>query len=162
MKNDFIGIVTEINILQNHVTFQFNIIRGAFCLVEMLPCPASGTLIGFCENAVFFSGIDKSNITFICFRFFIQEIKDTFGTCKSHNNTVELLADLVDRHVEALVESQEAGKSSKGEIADSVDCQDTSYNSTDYIADISKLSNNRHQDVGETVGVVCTGKKLVV
>lgn len=162
MKNNLVGVITKIHILQNHVTFQLDIIRGTLSFMEMFPCPAAGTFLGFGENAVFLFCVDKSNVAFVHFRFLIQKIKDTFGTCKGHNNTVELLADLVDGRVKTLVESQEAGKSAKSEVSDAIDGKDTANHGTDHVADVSKLGNYRHQDVGKTVGVVCAGKKLVV
>ena len=162
MKNDLVGVITKIHILQNHVTFQFDIICGTFRLMEMFPCPAAGTFLGFSENAVFLFCVDKSNVAFIHLGILIQKIKDTFGTGKGHNNTVELLADLVDGHVETLVESQEAGKSAEGEVSDAVDGKDTAHHGADHVADVSKLGNYRHQNVGKTVGVVCAGKKLVI
>ena len=162
MENDLVGIITKVYILQDHITLQLDIISGTLSFVEMLPCPAAGTFVGFGKNTIFLFCIDESNVAFIHFWLFIQKIKDTFCTCKSHNNTVELLADLVDRHVETLIEGQEAGKPAKCEAANAVDGKDTAHHGTDHIADISKLCDHRHQDVGETVGIVCAGEKLVV
>lgn len=41
MKNDLVGAITKIHILQNHVTFQLDIIRGTLSFMEMFPCPAA-------------------------------------------------------------------------------------------------------------------------
>lgn len=69
MKNDLVGVITKIHILQNHVTFQLDIIRGTLSFMEMFPCPAAGTFLGFGENAVFLFCVDKSNVAFVHFDF---------------------------------------------------------------------------------------------
>ena len=70
----------------------------------VFPGPASASGIGGLYKlfSVFFY-IDKSNITFVGLYFFIQQIKNSLGTCLCHDDTVQLLTDLADGHVEALV-----------------------------------------------------------
>lgn len=71
----------------------------------MLPCPHTGSLGTLYDLAVCLFRTYQSYIAFVSLYFFIQQIKDSLGTSLCHNDTVQLLADLADRHVEALVKS---------------------------------------------------------
>ena len=51
----------------------------------------------------FFCRVDQGNIAVVFLRLLIQQTEDTFRSRKGHNDGVQLLADLVDRHVEALL-----------------------------------------------------------
>ena len=113
MEHDLIRVITEIDIIKDHVTFQFDIIDTAVCLMGMLPCPHTGTLFGFNDLTVFFSGTHESDIAVVSFRFLVEQFKDTLRTGKRHDNIVELHTKLVDRLAEALIIGKETCKFSK-------------------------------------------------
>ena len=108
MKHHFPVIIAKIHTVKYHITFQKLIGRRIIGLVIMLPCPASGMLIGFFDLSVFHNRIDKGHIALIQLRFFIKESENPVCAGKCHNHTVELLADLVDRHIDASIKGQKA------------------------------------------------------
>ena len=64
----------------------------------MFPCPHSGMFFTFDDVSAGISfGIDKRNITFIGLRLFINQGKDSFSSCQSHNDGVKLLGYLHKR-----------------------------------------------------------------
>ena len=64
--------------------------------------------------------------------------------------------------LKALIEGQEACQSAQCKAAHTVQRQDTAYDSTDHIADISQLGVDRAQNVGESICIVGAVKQLVV
>ena len=69
----------------------------------MLPCPHTGSLGTLYDLAVYLFRTYQSYIAFVGLYFFIQQIKNSHGAGLCHDDTVQLLADLADGHVEALV-----------------------------------------------------------
>ena len=120
VEHDFIVRITEVHTVKDNITAQFLIIDGAVCLVGMLPCPVAGAAGALSKPSVFLFGVDEQDIAVIDLGRLIHELEDTLCTGHSHDDRVELLADLVDRHVEALVESKETCKSAKGKAANAV------------------------------------------
>ena len=163
MKNHFLFIISEIHSQKLHITQKFFIGSRSILLMIMLPCPDSGTLLCFCQGSVcFLSGIDQSYITLIRFRLFIQKVKDTLRPCQSHGDKVYLLADLINRHIKAFIEGQEAGKSSEGKASDSMDSKNTTGDRHQNITDITNLRINRHHYIGVFIRIVCTDEKLLI
>ena len=78
-------------------------VAGFYLVVYMLPCPHTGSLGTLYNLAVYLFRTYQSYIAFVGLNFFIQQIKDSLGTCLCHDDTVQLLADLADRHVKAFV-----------------------------------------------------------
>ena len=162
VQNDFFRVVAKINVFEDNASLQLTVINRSVRLMRMLPCPSSGTLFRLGELSVFFFCIDECYISFVELRLLIHQTEDTVGTGKCHNNRVQLLADLVDRHVEALVESQEACQTAESKAADTVQCKGTADNSADHVAHISKLCVDRSDDVGESVCIVSTLIQVIV
>ena len=162
MQNDFFRVVAKINVLEDNASLQLTVINRSVRLMRMLPCPSSGTLFRLGELSIFFFCIDECYISFVEFRLLIHQTEDTVGTGKCHNDRVQLLADLVDRHVEALVESQEACQTAESKAADTVQCKGTADNSADHVAHISKLCVDRSDDVGESICIVSTLIQVIV
>ena len=73
--------------------------------MHMLPCPHTGSLGTLHDLAVYLPGTDDGHISLVGLYRLIQQIEDSLGAGLCHNDTVQLLADLADRHVEALVKS---------------------------------------------------------
>ena len=71
----------------------------------------------FSEFSVFFLSIYQCDIALVSLRRFVEQREDTVTSGKRHDDTVELLADLRDRHVKALVKGQKARKLTKGQTA---------------------------------------------
>ena len=71
--------------------------------MHMLPCPHTGSLGTLHDLAVYLLGTDDGHISLVGLYRLIQQIEDSLGTSLCHNDTVQLLTDLADGHVEALV-----------------------------------------------------------
>ena len=162
MEHDLVIIIAKIHPIQNHIPFQFNVICFSGILMKMLPCPSSGSHISFLQLSILFLYIHKGNISLICLRLLIQKFKDTFCSCKGHNNTVKLLAHLIDRHAEAFIKSEEAGQTAQGKPSDAIQRQASAYNGADHITQISYLCTDRPHYIGKFISTIRTGKKLVI
>ena len=128
----------------------------------MLPCPDTCSLLCLSELAVYFFCIDQRYIAFIRFRLLINHLEDTFCTCQRHNNTVELLTDLVNRHIEALVKGQEACQPTQSQTGNMVQSKNTSNDGTYYITEITKLRIDRSKEVGIFIRIICTIKQFII
>ena len=133
------GFFRKIHIIKNDITFQLHIGCAAVLLVKMFPCPHTGSFTTFHNLSIFFSGINKCNITVIFFRFFIQKSKYTLCSRHSHNNKVQLLTHLHNRHIQTLIKGQKTCQTTKGKATKSTDCKNTSHNSNDDVTHISNL-----------------------
>ena len=139
MEHDLLRVISKVYIFKDHIPFQLDIIYAVICLMYMFPCPSSGSFFTFCECSVFLFRIDQCDITFVFLFFFIHQTEDTVCPCHRHNDRIQLHTNLVDRHTETFVKSQETCKSSQRKAADSVKSQGSTYHSADHITDISKL-----------------------
>ena len=77
------------------------------------------------------------------FRLLVQQIEDSLRSGKCHYDCIDLHTDLVDWHVEVLVERQEARQTAQRESADISNRQYTTDDRTEHVADISKLRVDR-------------------
>ncbi len=119
MQHDLLVVVAEINTVKHHVACQLHIIHGVIRLMLMPPCPTPGTLLALHQPAVVLFHIDKCHITVVRFRLFVHHHEDTLRACHGHHDGIELLTDLIDRAVKALVKSQEAGQRTERQPGDS-------------------------------------------
>ena len=143
MENYLVRIVTEIHIIEYHITLQFLVVGNACVLVIVLPGPHSCTLFALLDCTAILDCIYKGNISIINLRCLIEKSEYSLTTCKSHDDTVKLHAHLIDRHVKALVEGEEACKTSKCKAADSAECKRTSGYCYDNEADVTNLGIDR-------------------
>ena len=65
----------------------------------MLPGPKPGALLALHKPSALTLRINQSHITLVRLRLLIQKFKNPVAAGKRHNNTVKLLADLIDRHI---------------------------------------------------------------
>ena len=162
MQHNLLIIVAEIYIIKNNIALQLHIVNRPICLMRVLPCPAPGALLCFGQFSICFFGIDKRYISIIRLRFFIQQTENTVCTCQCHDYSIQLLADLVDRHVKALIERQKAGKAAQRKTAHAMQCQRTSDDRTDHITDVSHLRVDRSHTVGKRICLMGTLIKFVI
>ena len=128
MENHLLLGVSEVYIVEYDITLKFFVCSGSVSLMEMLPCPDTGTFIGFFNGVIgsVASGlvnllcIYKCNITVIRLGLLIHQLEDSVSAGKCHDDGVDLHAYLVDRHIELSVECQIADKCSESQSADSV------------------------------------------
>ena len=156
--------------------------------MKMLPCPYTcfflsfkplslrcdqGSRIFICSFRIGFHTlkvrisfyIHKSHISLIRLRDLVQNPEDPFGTCKSHDYCIELLAYLVYRHVDALVKRKKACQVSYGKCKKSramIEYKYASGHSTQYITQIPKLGIYRPQHINVLVGFFCTFIQRVI
>ena len=101
-------IVAEINIIKHHISLKLHIGGGIAVLMEVLPGPQIGLLIGLLKLAVHILGIDKGYIAIVYLRLLIHQLKYPFGSRKRHYDAVQLLGYLVYWHHKALVQRKKA------------------------------------------------------
>ena len=87
-----------------------NNITDGYSFVESM-VSSLGCGLGFLLAMVLFAGlrsrIDESNVAVVHFAFRIHYLKDSLCTCKSHNDRIEVLGNLVHGHIKGFGELQE-------------------------------------------------------
>ena len=87
MKHHVVFRISERHIIKSHVAFQLRICHCAVCLMRMFPCPQACSFFTLRKISLcILLCVYKSNISFVYFRLFIHHIKNTFRTCKSHDD----------------------------------------------------------------------------
>ena len=163
MKHDLVIVVSKIHTIKHHVTLQFFISDSAVCLMRMFPCPDTGTHRGLRESSIrLLHCIYQRHITIIHLFRLIKQIKHTLSTGQCHNDRVELLRHLRDRHIEASGQLQEGCQTAKGQTADSGNSKDRSHTKSQHIVDISKVRHDRHQNICIGICIFCTVEQSVI
>ena len=103
MKDLFLTIVREINVLEDHISDQLDQFVVAIW-TWVFPSPEIGFLVCHNHLTIYQFVVDQSDLTLVNFFWLIQEVKDTVSTCKCHKNKVQLLRDLSNRTVEGTVQ----------------------------------------------------------
>ena len=108
MEHDLVRFIAEINLVHDDISGQRHVGRRLVrLLVEMLPCPLICPPAALRDRSVFPDlCIDQRHISFIRLRLLIEKRKDAPRPGQRHDDRIELLADLVDGHIEASVECQ--------------------------------------------------------
>ena len=131
--------------------------------MRMFPCPHTGSFFAFYNISIFiFSCIDQSYITFIFFRFFIDQIENTFCPCQCHNNRVKLLRHLHKRLCKALGELQVRSHNAKCDTANSCNRKNTTQNCCQYKLQVTDISDHRSHHVTVFVCLCRTFKKCFI
>ena len=154
--------IPEIHVVVHNIAGQLRIGRRSLCLMVMLPRPHSGPLRRFGQLAVLHLCVHQCNITLIHLGFFIEHRVNTVRACHCHNNEVKLLADLIDRHVEALIKCKETSQLAKRQSADSRKGKRAANHSHKDIADIPNLRVRGHKYVRVCVCFARAVKQLIV
>ena len=118
LKDYFIRVIAESYILEADISCKFCIGYRAVCRMRMLPCPHAGSFFAFCNISLgIFFRINKLYITFIFFRLLIDQVEDSFSTCKRHDNGIELLCHLHEGLGKALCELQIGSHNTQSDAA---------------------------------------------
>ena len=120
VEYDLVIRVAEVHAVEYDVAAQLFVVDGAVRLVCVLPCPLSGAGSTFGELSVFFLCINEQYIAVVLLDRFIHQPEDTVRSGHRHDDRIELLADLIDWHVETLVKCQKAGKAAKGKSSEPI------------------------------------------
>ena len=103
MKNLFLTIVREINVLEDHISDQLGQLVVTIW-TWVLPSPVVGFLVCHNHLTVYQFVVDQSDLTLVNFFCFIQKVKDTVSTSKGHKDKVKLLRNLSNWAVEGTVQ----------------------------------------------------------
>ena len=107
------------------------------------------------------SCVDQIDIAVVHLRIGIQQGEDPVCAGHGHDDEIQLLADLVDRHGEASVKGQEGSQGTEGQTVGEDRKQAADHGCED-VADVAQLSVDRHQHVGVFVGIVGGIKELII
>ena len=143
MQHNLIIGISEVHVVKYDVTFQLHICGWIAICMLVCPRPESGTLLTWHKLSIFALCIDQLDIALVHFRLLVQQIEDSLRSGKCHYDCIDLHTDLVDWHVEVLVERQEARQTAQRESADISNRQYTTDDRTEHVADISKLRVDR-------------------
>ncbi len=162
MKHDLFIRISKVYIVKHDTALKTLIGCRVAVLVVMFPRPHSSVLLCLPDLSVHLLCIDKRDISVIRLRLLIQHLEDTVRSGKCHDNRIELLADLVDRHIKALVKREETCKSAECQSANISKGQHTAHDRTHHIAQIPKLGVDGTEHVTKLVCIVSTLKKLLI
>ena len=162
MQNGLFLGIAKIHIFENHIALQRLVICLSGILMIMLPGPAAGPFAAFCQRAVLLMRIHQHHIALVLLRRGIQQPEDTLRTGQCHDHVVELHADLVDGHGEALVEGQEAGQGADGEANTLVQRKETAHEGTEHIAGVAQLCIDGPENIGEGICLPGTLVEILV
>ena len=155
VEHHLIVAVAEIDVIHHDIALQLAIFGFARVLVRVLPRPEAGAAVAFGDDAVFvLLRVDEVHIAVVHFRRLIQQLKDALRACQRHDDGVRLLRDLVDRLVEALIQGQEGDQRANGQAEIAVGRQQTADHRAEHIAQVAHRHRQRHDGVGDAVGVV--------
>ena len=163
MKNQLSGDVAEIHMIHDNLAPLSSVFQLMCLLMLMSPRPDSRVFFAFCQCSVrILFCVDQPDISFVHFRSFIHQTKHTVRAGNGHDDGIQLHADLVDRHIEALVKGKKAGQSSDCHTADMKNGKNSSDNRAYHIADVSQLRVDRHQDIGKIIRGERAAVQLIV
>ncbi len=162
MQHDLLIRVAKVHIVKHHAALKTLIGRCVAVLMIMLPRPHSRVLLCLSECAVHFLRIDQHDITVVCLWLFVQHLENAVCAGECHDNRVKLHTHLIDRHVKALVEGEEARKSAQRKPPDIAKRQDSADNRAYHIAQIAKLCIDWSKHVRKLVRVVRALKQLFI
>ena len=155
-------VVRKINIIEYNFSLLPLICRGAVRLMIVLPSPYSGMLITFHELIALLAGIYERNISVIDLMFLVEKRKYASRARHRHNYKVELLAELIYRHIKALVKCKEARKPAEGKSRHARKSQSAAHNGNYDIAYISYLGVCGHKHIRVDIRLARTLVKLVI
>ena len=163
MKHNLLFVISKIHIVEDHIPLKFNIVHRLIFLMNMFPCPFSGSVVTLCQRSIgAFRHIYKGYISLISFLCFVHQSENTLCSRHGHNHCVQLHTDLIDRHGKTPVKRQEAGKTSQSKPANFIQSQHSSDDGTEYITDVSKLCIDRSQIIGKRIGPVRADKQFLI
>ena len=114
MKNGMARFIAEIYVIKADITHERYKFRTTF-VVRPLPGPLTRHfVISFYKLTIDIFGVDESDVSLIVLRLFIHKLEDTFSTCKTHNNRVDLLRDLANLPGKLLGHVQERYRDGNG------------------------------------------------
>ena len=156
IQNLLIFIIAKINIIKYDISNKRYILHSPI-LTRMPPCPPSCRYITLYQFTVNILYICQCYQTIIQFQLFIHQRKDAGSTCGCHNNRIQLLGNLRNRHRKRPVQLQ------KGcQTADTIDCHKATQQCCQYIRYISQVPHNRHQDIRKLIRLISTVKQLLI
>ena len=123
MKDLFLTIVREINVLEDHISDQLGQLVVAIW-TGVFPSPKIGFLVCHDHLTVYQFVIDQSDLTLVNFFCFIQQVKDTVCTSKCHKNKVKLLRHLSNRTIEGAVQLQEGHETTDSQATHTIEGKD--------------------------------------
>ena len=163
VEDHLIVVITEIHAVHDDVSLLKLIGRGAFRFVEMLPRPSSRMLLRLGDVSVLIDDrVHQHDIALIILRLLIEKSEDTIRAGKCHDDRVQLLRNLVDRHGKALIKGKEGSKLADRKTSATVNRKRAAGYRTDDVAEIAQLSIDRRENICETVSFICTVKELIV
>ena len=154
-EHGLFGNVAEGHVLEFDFARPLDVSGRAVCLVEVFPRPRARVLVRFDDIAVFvLSCVDESDVAFVFFGFLINEFKNAFSACKSHQYAVHLLRDLRERIAELARELHKRYETAPTHSAKARDCHNRADDCGHGVGNVGQVAHNREQNVGIGVRLV--------
>ena len=155
VEHHLVVAVAEIDVIHHDIALQLAILGFARVLVRVFPRPEAGAAVAFGDDAVFvLLRVDEGDIAIIHLGRFIQQVKDALRARQRHDDGIGLLGDLIDRLVKALIQRQEGDQRANGQAEVAAGGQQAADHRAEHIAQVAHRHRQRHDGVGDAVGVV--------
>ena len=155
VEHQLVVAVAEIDVIHHNIALQLTIFGFARVLVRVLPRPEAGAAVAFGDDAVFvLFRVDEGDIAVVHLGRFIQQVKDALRARQRHDDGIGLLRNLIDWLVKALIQRQEGDQRADGQAEVAAGGQQAADHRAEHIAQVAHRHRQRHDGVGDAVGVV--------
>ena len=163
MQDHLVIPVSEVDAVEGDIAFQGLIGGRILRLVIVLPRPLSRMPVRLDDLPVCIAlTVDQHDIAVVRLGLCVHELENALRAGQGHDDTVELHADLVDRHGETPVQGQETGEGTDCKSGIGIDRQNTAHDRADHIVGVSQLSIDRTDDIGKAIGFCGTLVQLFI
>ncbi|KFI56632.1 HAD-superfamily hydrolase [Bifidobacterium callitrichos DSM 23973] len=143
--------IAEVHVIETDVAAH----RRDTAVGRILPTPVVGALARLDQSSVrVVRDVDERDPAVILLDALVEQIEDALAARQRHDDGVELLRDLRDRHREAFDERQEAHERAQRETGGAGHRERAADQRADHVADVAELVVDGAQIAGELVGLV--------
>ncbi len=172
VKDKFILDVSKVDLVEFYLAGKSLVRRSSLCLVRMFPRPYSRAAVALDELTVSFFRIDERDVSLVCLRRFVKQLKYSLSACRSHYNRIELSGYLryIERKLSAHIQKRyysahlntADGKSRQREIARACKHQRAADYRNDNVKHVSDIAKRRHKDIGVLIRLFAVLEKRIV
>ncbi len=156
--------IAKVHVPHGDVALELGVGDGAVGLMGMPPGPVAGALLALRNGAVGGDGsVDQGHIAVIFLGGLVHQLKDPLRAGQSHDDGVDLVADLGDGLVEGPGQGQEGDEAAQGdELAAADHSHDAAHNGENGVLDVAQVVVHRAHGVGVGAGLEGVGPEAFV
>ena len=175
VQHEFIGDVTEIDVVKFDIPFEFHVSGGIGFLVVMFPRPEPRAFFAFDDIAVFvLRGVDKHDVAVVGFLLFVNHIEHARRARKPHGNHRDLSRDVADIVGKLARKRQEGNENADRQRIEPGNTdvfepgiefrndQKSADERQQYVQEIAHVAENRHKDIAVSMRLSAVVVEFIV